>query len=725
MIAPRTPVLKAFIRDLTGETLDGRISVQDLSGREVDVTQKTLGAGRAELIIAPKLPGCGWYRATFEVVSKGQVVGAAWTQFVVLPPRAFNRSLESLDAARLGVETDVLPAGVDPATFSRLVGELGAGGVSLPIWTAGLTREGVEPMARELSPLVDRLAAEYRAITFVLADPPQGLAPAGRSERADCWSVLTQDRAIWWPFLDQFLDRFGQRVRRWQVGRSGSETAAWRKDLAQDLTRLTGEAGQLIAGPVLGVGSRIEFDVRPDAVAGGDRAGLVAARVGAETTPAGVADAVRAWRAGVGELAGLAELSLVMDRSPAFELGREAAVGDLCRKMAEAWIASASPAQRTNDSSIHFTIDQPWEWTGGRRPRPMPTPEFAAWRNLGEMLADRVAIGEFPVAPGIRCTILAPSSTAPLSRGGALVLWNQSAPEGSANFEAHLGSGDLFLVDCFGNRTQLQRAQGSDRQGGETFVRPGEDNAGRPRAEEPAVTVRLSVPTTPVFIEGIDVELVRLIASFRLTPDFLPATTQRKDLSIQFENPWKTSITGEITIVEPRGGGISADGLDRSWKIVPRVIRFSLGPEERASLPLSVAFGGLEEAGRRDFVYLMDLSAERRLKGIKIRTPVDIGLKNIKLDLVPSLSPTTSGPDAVVEVQVTNLGETALDLEFTAFAPKRPRASTLVGGLQPGHQAVRRFVFPGAAAALKGQRVLVSVTEPEGGTRLNSSVAIP
>lgn len=725
LVAPRTPVLRAAIRDLTGETLRGRVSVRDLSGREIDVIEKVLGAGRAELTITPKLNGLGWYRAAFEVMSGDRVVGAAWTEFVVLPPRGETRSLESLDTSRLGVALQPAPDGVEVATLSRLVSELGVGAASLPIWSRDLTRELVEERAKSLSPLVDRLTAEYRAVTFVLAEPPDGMVPAGGLQRADCWAVLAQDRKFWWPYLDQFLDRFGQRVRRWQVGESGSETSAWRKALDADLARLHAEAGQLIAGPIMGVGSCLEFNVPPAGVASNDHAGLVAARVSPESTSWGVGAAVRSWRAGLGDLSSQAELNLVMDRGGAALYGREAAVGDLCRKTIEAWIACSNPADRSNETSVHLTMEQPWVWSTGRRPRPMPTPEFAAWRALGEMLSDRAAIGEFPAAPGIRCIILAPSKSAPLSRGGALVLWNESASPEDANFEAHLGSGELWLVDHFGNRTRLQDPQGSDRQGGETFVRPGEELSGRARTEEPAATVRTRVPSTPVFIEGIDVELVRLIASFKLTPPFLPATTQRKDLLIQFENPWKTAITGEITIVEPLGGGISPDGLDRSWKIVPRVIRFALGPEEKASLPLSVAFGGLEEAGRRNFVYLMDLSAERRLKGIKFTTPVDIGLKNIKLDLVPSLSPTTSGPDAVVEVQVTNLGEIPLDVELTAFAPKRPRASTMVGGLQPGHQAVRRFVFPGAAKALKGQHVLVSVTDPEGGTRLNSSVVVP
>jgi hypothetical protein len=154
-------------------------------------------------------------------------------------------------------------------------------------------------------------------------------------------------------------------------------------------------------------------------------------------------------------------------------------------------------------------------------------------------------------------------------------------------------------------------------------------------------------------------------------------------------------------------------------------MRFNAAPGKKISLPISVAFGGLEEVGRRNFVFLMDIQADQRLKGVRVQVPVEIGLKNIKLELSASLTPSGAGPDVLVEAQLTNLGETALDLELTVFAPLQPRTSTTISGLLPGHQTVRRFVFPGAAGALKGQRVIVSLVDAEAGTRLNTSALVP
>jgi hypothetical protein len=721
IVAPAPPVLRATIRDLTGEQLSGRVVVRDLSGARVDSIEKILGAGRAELTLTPKLPGYGWYRATFEVVSAGQTVGSARTDFVVLPPRPKTAISNAPDRVRLGVVLEDVPETASPGLVAYLTQQLGAGAVSIPIWNADLTRENVGDRALALSPLVEALGDEYRELTFMLAHAPRGSVVEGAG-RSDVWSILEQERSAYWPYLDQFLDRFGQRVRRWQIGGTGSETVAWRKDISKDLAKFATEVGQLISGPTIGLGSRVEFDLRAQAVTALDRPGAVSALVSADLPAWAAGQAAKVWADESAKNEG--DLTLVMERAPEGTYTQVEGVAELSRKVIEAWIAASSASERRSNPSVRTALEQPWTWSGAKGDRPMPTPEFAAWRTLVDQLSDRVAIGDFPAAPGVRCVILAPSATAPAKRGGALVLWNESAESRDAVLDAYLGAGELTLVDHFGNRKLLQQALGVEVTAGETVV-GGTEGASKPGQQTDVSTIRVPATSTPVFVEGIDVELVRMIASVRITPDFLPATTQRMDLTIEFFNPWTTAISGEITIVEPIGGGISADGLDRSWKIVPRVMRFSVRPGEQASLPVSVAFGGLEEAGRRDFVFSMDLAGEQLAKGIKIRTPAMIGLKHLKVDLSSALFPTTNGPDVVVEVQVTNVGETPLDLELTAFAPKRPRASSTVGSLPPGQQALRRFVFPGAAASLRGQRVLVSVTEPDGGSRLNSSVVVP
>jgi len=709
--------LRALIRDLTSEEMSARVTVVDLYGRTVDRFEKRVGSGRVELEVEPAVVRYGWYRAVLEVLSAGEVVGVAKSDFVSSPAaRAFGglSMPASLDAARLGLVIDDFR----PLQVPRLVPlieKLGVGAVTVPVWTTDLTRSGVLDRATSLSALIESASVASREVTLALAEPPGDAVPAHKLDRADPWAVLREDKAVWWPYLDQFLDRYGQRVRRWQIGATGSQTAAWRSDLSADLDRLDMLFSQLVAGPVFVVPSRVEYSATGALESKTDRASAVTSAVGADLSSEAVMAAVKeqsaAWVGDPGS-----NHTYVFERAEEGSVGLGSGVDDLCRKTVELWAASGTGDSRTR---IRAAVQQPWVFEGARlRVRP----EFAAWRTLVDQLTGRVVVGEFPVVNGVKCYILGPAPGAPLGRGGALVAWNATAAPEDAVIEAHLGSGELTLVDRFGNRTRLQKASE------ESVVTPGAVMVGGTAQVEDDVvapTVRVKVGTSPVFIEGIDVELARFVASVSIKPGFLTSTTQRQDASVEFMNPWPVPITGQIAIVEPIGSAVSSDGLDRSWKIVPRVIRFSAAAGARVSLPMSIAFGGLEEAGRKRFVLMADVNADRRAKGVRIVTGVNIGLENLKLELSASRSPTVDGPDAVVEVRVTNLGNTMIDAELTAFAPRLPRASATVTSLRAGHQTVRRFVFPGAGAMLSGQRVILSVSDPESGTRLNASAIMP
>ncbi len=719
VVFPQKPAIRGLIRDLTGESLSTRIEIRDVNGDVVHTGGQPLSQGQDEVRIAPELPGFGWYRAMLEVVSAGRVVGVVTRDFVWLPAddAIDARAGGSPDRRRLGVVLNDFASDRTPAML-RLAEELGSRSITVPLWTSELTPALAAERSKSMSPFVDGLLAAWFDVGFSLGEPPAGAVPPELLDRNDTWEVLAQDRRIWWPYLDQYLDRFGQRVRRWQIGPNGSASAAWRRGLRTDLDRLDRLISTLVAGPILTIPSRAEFGLSPGLIAGDQHAAAVASLISADLPSTAAGELVRHWRAG-GSAEGAAELTAVFELADEETLGLSAGVDDMIRKVVELWNAAGSgPAK----AEIRAALEQPWGWTDTKAPKPQIRPEFAAWRNLTRVLADRVVVGTMPVAPGVKCYILAPDLGAPEDRGGALVLWNETALPEDAVLEAHLGSGAIWLVDRFGNKGVLQTPRhATDHLGDETII------ANEQKARDEVVTaglVRVRATSTPIFIEGIDVNLVRMLASLRITPAFLESSSQRKDLSIEFNNPWPMPITGQITIVEPVGTGVASDGLDRSWKIVPRVMRFAGEANSTITLPISVAFGGLEEAGRRDFVLNLDVTAERRVTGVRARTPVEIGLRNVKLD-VQSMRSGVGGSDVVIEARVTNIGESPIDMELTAFPPGQPRTGSTIGGLLPGHQALRRFVFRGQAPVMSGQRVVLSLTEPGGGMRLNTSTVVP
>jgi len=85
-----------------------------------------------------------------------------------------------------------------------------------------------------------------------------------------------------------------------------------------------------------------------------------------------------------------------------------------------------------------------------------------------------------------------------------------------------------------------------------------------------------------------------------------------------------------------------------------------------------------------------------------------------------------AGPDAdlIVEATVTNTGQTTRSFDAFAFGPGMPRVRASIGSLEPGQSAVRYFPFPKAAAALGGQRVIVSIAEADGPGRLTKGVDV-
>lgn len=702
VVRPQTPELKLLVRDLTGSKLVARLTLTDVDGRVVDVSEQELSAGLATTTWKPRVAELGWYHARLEVLEDGVRVGAAETEMVYLPETRGTSSpgrVRSTDGSRLGVALRETPEGwVDQ--LAPTVVRLGAGAVSIPIWSQGLTRDGAATLAKGLGPALEALSADWCDVGLTLAEVPADLTDGSRLDRDDIWTALRQPRTVWGPYLEPFMERFGPSVRRWQIGRDSSRRPADRTDLTGDLDQAYAALSGLVTAPIVTVGADAELRLGPRAVATERRPGAVSALVPADLTPIGVHQLARAWRES--DRTGLeTQYEAVLELGDAATLGARACVEEFVKKAVELWAGASDPAAGSADATIRASVAQPWRWSGGRRPALLPRPEFAAWRNVVDRLTDRVVVGEFPVTPGVRALILAPSRGGAWNRGGAIVAWNDSATPEDAVLRLHPGEGAPAVLDLFGN------------------AKPAETDPASPGG------IRVALSGSPVFLEGIDVDLARLQASLRLEPPMLRSDSQRQDARIVFENPWGVQLSGQITILEPGGFDAATGTRDRSWKILPRTQRFVLGPGERAGLPIAVGFSAIEETGSRDFVFELTASAAREYGPLRVRTPVALGLEELGLQVSCAADPTPEGPDIVVEAQVTNLSAQSMNLEVTAFAPSQPRARSVVGELAPGDSVLRRFVFRGAASTLKGQRIVVSLSNPETGARLNRGVVAP
>jgi hypothetical protein len=163
---------------------------------------------------------------------------------------------------------------------------------------------------------------------------------------------------------------------------------------------------------------------------------------------------------------------------------------------------------------------------------------------------------------------------------------------------------------------------------------------------------------------------------------------------------------------------------DRTWRVSPRVIPFSIPPGQSAQLPFSIAFTPSTDVGTRELVLGLELAADRPYGNVIVRRPLEIGLSGIRMDL----SSVTGGPDGndlIVEAAVSSSRERETSVALTAFAPDQPRAKASINHLRPGDQVIHRFLFPGAANAARGKRVVVSLVETESSATLNRSTLVP
>lgn len=687
--SPEKPELRALVRDLTGESLGVVMEVYDARGERVGRMQREPGSGSSELTWAPPVERFGWYRAVMDMMGAKGRVGSTHVDFLWVAP--VDTGATGMAAAanperrRFGLVIDELDAAQAPRVplLARLTG---AGSVTVPIWGADLTQATAEDHARELMPAINGLLDGLCEVTLSLPRTPASLAhECGLDRNASPLMALASDPRHWMPYLGAMMDKYGQRVGRWELGGSGDDAAFWRRSLESDVRAASRALSSLVSGPVIVLPGAIDraWGTR----LGADRETRMALDVPPWMLPEASGSAVRAWRA-QGRAAG--ELTLVFESRRIDEYGSWGGVPWLVEHAVEAWAAGGEDPPR-------LALRQPWSDAEGRSSVLNPAPELAAWRSLANRLSDRRVSGVFPAGEGVTCYVL--SSRTP-GKPGALVLWRSTPGVGPTELRAYLGDDPLHLVDLFGNSTPVEA-----------------ERATNPRSRPMA---RVPIGDAPVFVEGVDTELVRFLAEFTIDPSFLDSKGDRQTCNIVLTNPWAMPISGTVTIVEPGGFESAQTQRDRNWKISPRVVPFSLPAGATQKFPFAVAFSPVEEAGVKPFVARLELTADHSYGVQEIRRTIVVGNRGVPVELTARVA----GKDVIVEASITNGGEQPLNLRLTAFAPGRPRIKSTADELMPGKQVTRRFAFPGGAEGLHGQSVLVSIEDPDSGVRINKSVQV-
>ncbi|MBU6413118.1 MAG: hypothetical protein KGS45_06565 [Planctomycetes bacterium] len=704
-VGTNRPTLTASVRDLTGEDIDVHFNIFDAAGRVVATSQGRLESGRSSIDFTPSLPAFGWYSADVGIFSGTQRVGFAQVGLVWVPalpqrrdPTGIRAAADAPRESRFGLLLHDIP----PVVASQLASVLRAarsGSVVLPAWTDDLTAADIPSRIAYLGTPITQLLTTNTSISLSLPVVPADLARAAKVDADDVYGLFSRPDSQWAAWIDPFLDRFGQRITRWQIGSTHSNPRL----ISSDLTRITNTLSSYLSRLVPGPTTVLAW---PEEMVG-------------PTLPASVSLLVRTPHNAPSQAMPGVLPSTVPDAACLVNSGHPDAApldraAELARRMVELWIASHPAGQGLSASRTDYTfyLPQPWILAGPRRPQLSPTIELAVWRTMADRLSGRRVIGTFPAGDGITCYILAPDASRPdqdTPRTAALVLWADAPLSSTFACSTSLGQGRITFTDLFGNTVDAHPDPDADPE----------------LLSQPTPPIRLPVSRAPLFIEGIDLDLVRFISSVRIDPRELTSSGRANQHAIRFENPWRGGLSAKVTIVQPGAARTLGGALDRSWTITPRISQVTVPASSPASIPFTIGFGSGEEAGPRPFIADFDLIAERQYGRIRVRSEIEIALQGLALDVVARRIKVSGGEDIIIEATLTNTGSDVINAEVTTFMPGEPRERRTIAGLQSGAQSIRRFVFRDTKRAFIGKKVVVTVNEPARGGRISRSVELP
>jgi len=660
--APERPTLRVRVRDLTGETLRGEVRVHDLAGELV--TRKVLDLPPASAVVewTPALESYGWHLATLDVSSVGaggerKLVGRTRLSFVW----ASRGAADPADAPRLMAIAEGEPL-EHLEDLPAMAGALGVGALQVEI-PDGAPERVLGPLE---GAVLSALESRFR-VALEVGRVGTSLARRLHIATDDVLALpLGAESDAWTEFLEPALARFGQRVRRWQLGRVGDDHSVYRR-FVERRAGFREAFERLSPEPVIATPWSALARVDGETAAGGS----LTITLPPEAPAGSVVDYAASWRSA----APGADVTLVI-RAPE---GRDAhRVRQLAWRTLHAW---GAPVDR-------LAYAAPWRWSEDRRPEALPAPEFAAVRALSDRLHGRELIGEMPMPEGAHALLFSGVE------GSVLAVWNEYAAPEEAWFEALLGddldgTNGVRAVDLFGNPAAIERS------------------GGRHRVEARA---------DPVFIENVDPELLLFQAGARIEPGFVTSEGARRELELVLENPWPETVTGRVRMTGPD-----------HWRLAPRTQQVVIEPGREARLPFEVSLGVGEEAGTHTVAVDARLNVGRELLLLPMSPELEVGIENLSLEGGVRLVDRGPGrpADVVVVAIVTNVGSSPATMTLSALAPGLPRKQAPVSGLQPGDVAVRQFRFPASADLLSGKPVRLTVSETEGFERLNRTLEVP
>ena len=496
-VAPEEPVFRFTLRDLTGDSLVGELTLTDETGAIVQLDTIETPAGGGDIEWSPEPNGYGWRHVELNIVADGVVLQRGTVSYCWTPPLPEIAA----EAGGLGLIAETTPPDRSPLLV-EIARRTDAEAMTLTVWDEWMHTDSAKEIAIDIEPAIDRLLDADRAVSFTLRDAPaKGDASTLVGRRL---IDLLGQNDLWTIALDPLIARFGQRVHAWRLGAIGDQDIVWTEGVAAELAESLDRLSRYAPTPrwILPVDADQIIDPALQAANG------FSVRIPMASPNEAIAALVQGWTDSEAHQEG--DVEFVLDTHPHDIYGRRSSSIALAQRTILAWSAGAR----------RLSIVQPWTHRGDAPGQIDPWPELAVWRTMGDRLEGRAFAGELPIAGGVRAMILVdPSGTR-----CAIAAWNEFAMPDEAVISLHLGDEPVSTVDIYGNTTQLEMVGGIH-------------------------TVQLT--ESPLIIEGVDPGLIQLHAGFHVEPSMIRSSAKIHMVDFVIRNPFPTSIAGRFRVEEP------------------------------------------------------------------------------------------------------------------------------------------------------------------------------
>lgn len=533
----------------------------------------------------------------------------------------------------------------------KLLRQSGISRLKLPVWPP----DNAPPESRRaLNDLCDLLARQQVHLVALLAPLPKSVREAVRFAPVNARSIFSLEPTVWSKSLQPTLQDLSLLVKDWQWTSDDDLSLAEMPGFERQFPRLKAAFDRNDFG--LGVGlawdwnrelpRRLETsDNAADSevpVAGNSAAGreFVALASSDSLTP----DDLEAYLAASSDSAVRRFVSLT-PLSPDYELSER--IGDLVRRMVIAKDAGAEAVFLTKP------VD---DQVGLFRSNLTPGELLLPWRTTATLLSGRRSLGSVGLPRGSR------NFHFDVGGGQAvMVLWNDRAsPDRPVEEILYLGE-QIELIDVWGNRFQ------PERRGREQVIPAG---------------------PVPLFVTGLDADIVRFRHGFQLGATKIPSFPNRENrVPFTLRNDTASPVSAQVSVLEPKPG---------SWTVAPDTQTLSPTPGEASDGEFRLTLSNTANYGRQPF-------------RVRVRTRGSVDRDFVVYDelfvgdpdvFMEFSSRTTPGGDIELTQAFVNDGEKSYTYSCRLYVPGRPYLPSFVRGRGFGRWETV-YTIPGAAELLE------------------------